>query len=48
MMINNCYKLLCEISKLEEKVREVQRVALANGIELDSNAVLQEIVKKIK
>ncbi|AYF44259.1 MULTISPECIES: hypothetical protein [unclassified Halobacteriovorax] len=46
MMINNCYRLLCEITKLEQKIEEVQSLAKTHGLEIDTDKLLQELINK--
>lgn len=46
MMINNCYNLLCEITKLEKKIEEIQALAQSHGVEIDSNRLLKELIEK--
>ncbi|EPZ49508.1 hypothetical protein M902_1214 [Bacteriovorax sp. BAL6_X] len=45
MMINNCYRLLCEITKLEKKLEEIQAVAKSHGVEIDANEILEDLIK---
>ncbi len=46
MMINNCYRLLCDITKLEKKLEEIQTIAQSHGVEIDANQILEELIKK--